>query len=101
MPEGYGAVAPALLSFADAPPRTARSRTGGSQYTAIIEQLKANVDMWAVVGVFTSPGNRPAQLKDAGITMKSVRKTDGYGSYAEGPNGEPMYELWAAYESEE
>lgn len=101
LPEGFGATAPNMLSFAAAPPRTHRGRSGGrSQWVDVAAQLKANPGMWAVVGVFTSAGNRPTQLKDAGITMKSVRKTDGNGSFAEGPNGEPMYELWAAYESE-
>ena len=101
LPEGFGAVAPTALSFAAAPPRSARGRGRSHQWGAVIDQLKANPGAWAVVGVYTSAGNRPSALKGAGITMKAVRKTAGNGSFAHGPNGEPIFELWASYETED
>lgn len=101
LPEGFGAVSSTSLSFADAPPRSTRGGRGRSnQWGDVIAQLTANPGKWAIVGVYTSAGNRPSALKNAGITMKSVRKTDGLGGFAKGPNDEPIFELWAAYEED-
>ena len=97
LPEGFGAVAPTMLSFADAPPSVTRGRGASNQWGAVVEQLKANPGKWAVLGVYTSAGNRPAPLKEAGIEMRTVRVKNGDGGFAEGPNGEAMYELYGSY----
>jgi hypothetical protein len=89
------------LSFAAAPPKSRRGAGASGRWNDTIAQLKANAGQWAVLGTYTSAGNRPSPLKDAGITMKTVRVMDADGSPAFVTNADgtqsPMFELWGSF----
>lgn len=90
------------LSFAAAPPKAKRGGSGRSHnWGGVIDQLTANPGQWAVLGVYTSAGNRPKALKDAGITMKTSRVREADGSFAEAEDGSALFELWGSFEPNE
>jgi hypothetical protein len=86
------------LTFVSAPPKVTRQGGGRTHgWGDVIAQLKANEGQWAILGTYTSAGNRPKALKEAGITLRTLRQRDAGGNILDAEDGSAVFEMWGCY----